>query len=231
MMQNKFKPILFSTPMVKAILDGRKTMTRRKIKNKDQPFIQDSDCEIELNETWGWVVMRLIETDPPRYEVLQQFKCHYGKVGDVLWVRETWNTREGDLVYKASPDLFKKTKWYKEIKNAFDISIFKIPEPSNCIKWKPSIFMPKSACRIFLEITDVRVERLNEISEEDAKMEGIYFNKGAVQNGYGIKDSTTYNTAVSAFQSLWQSINGNWEENPFVWVVEFKKIDKPENFI
>jgi hypothetical protein len=97
--------------------------------------------------------------------------------------------------------------------------------------WKPSIFMPKAACRIFLEITDVKVERLQDISEEDAINEGVEL---LPNNRYKYYLSEYFDciNAVHSFQTLWKSINGaeSWEANPFVWAIEFKQITKPENF-
>ena len=109
------------------------------------------------------------------------------------------------------------------------------------IKWKPSLFMPKEACRIFLEIEDVKVERLQDITEEDAINEGIfdmYRGKGIIGNAYrnyldkeGGYDSVA-DDAIHSFQTLWQKINGisSWDDNPFVWVNSFKSIERPSNF-
>jgi hypothetical protein len=191
-----FKPILFSTPMVQAILDGRKTQTRRVI--KPQPLD---------------VVTYAVQ----RFWYPEVIKCSY-EVGDVLWVRETFtNSEEYPFIfYKADAD---------------DVSI----------KWKPSIFMPKEACRLFLQVKSVRVELLQEITEEDAIAEGIkpsedfaglYFLYGSTKN-YGRITRTDYVDPIKSFHSLWLSINGptSWVKNPWVWVIEFEKIEKPENFI
>lgn len=144
--------------------------------------------------------------------------CKY-LIGDVLWVRETFkpnNIPTGwPFHYRAANDTF--------------------TDPEN-EKWKPNIFMPKAACRIFLEITNIRVERLNDISEQDAIAEGIertdfnsFFNeyyKNYLPTGY------TDLLPKDSFKSLWQSINGkdSWEANQWVWVISFKRIEKPENF-
>ncbi|HEY9363866.1 MAG TPA: hypothetical protein VIQ00_11425, partial [Chitinophagaceae bacterium] len=139
-------------------------------------------------------------------------KCPYGKIGDVLWVRETSriNYEEYNIPGGIS---FKKIIEYKaDYKN--DTSIR---------KWKPSIFMPKAACRIFLEITDIKVERLQDISGEDAINEGV-----KVTSMWPLCIGDAYR----AFKSLWQKINGknSWEVNLFVWVISFRKINKPKNF-
>lgn len=184
----KFHPILFSTPMVQAIREGRKTMTRRTAKGV-------------------------------KYTVNQ---CPYGKVGDVLWVRET-STQES--ITDEAPF---KTIYKADVGENY-------PMGSN--KWKPSIFMPKSACRIFLEITDIKIERLQDISEEDAKAEGVETKKGSWGTVHFIDYTSNvrgsgFDWAKQSFKTLWQKINGSesWEENPFVWVIKFKQIDKPENF-
>ena len=198
----KFIPILFSTPMVQAILDGRKTMTRRTIKFPKGWVAEDN--------AWDWAALR---------EYYPKWGCPYGQIGDVLWVRETFRGIEQDF---GSPR-------YE----------YKATEKINLIdKWKPSLFMPKSACRIFLEITNVRVERLQDISEEDSMAEGVIdyedgtFKNYFKQKGFKDEDGVECLSAKASFLSLWCSINGidSWESNPFVWVVEFKRIDKPVNF-
>ena len=144
--------------------------------------------------------------------------CRYGKVGDVLWVRESF--------YLPVSELFKGNYFYKALVN--QIWLF---------KWKPSIHMPKKAARLFLRIKDIRVERLWDISEEDSKKEGVLFSTihGIVEyKNYMSKIGETFPVfAKLSFMSLWESINGNasLELNPWVWVIEFEKIEKPENFL
>lgn len=210
MQQNKLKPILFSTSMVQAILEGRKTMTRRIVKPKE--LYSDFDY---LQE----VISRLDSPSSPKKPLddvddysKRYFKCG---TGDTLWVRETWqhSINPNEFVYKA------------DCNNPFYENT----------KWKPSIFMPKSAARIFLEITDIKVERLQDISEEDAIHEGIEpvesFNSGeGVSSRQMFKNylpvGYTEVLPKNSFQSLWQSINGaeSWDENPFVWVISFKRV-------
>lgn len=196
----KHIPILFSTPMVQAILDGRKTMTRRVI--KPQP---DEDGLAKFLPTRQWH-----DTDARVY------KCPYGKPGDILWVRETFANLNAD--FPTNPKCY--------VYKADDLQ----GNSYGPVTWKPSIHIPKEACRLFLKVTDVRVERLQEISEDDAKAEGIekmsgyyrdYLNRGGNLPPY------------ASFQSLWQSINGpeSWDANPWVWVIQFERIQKPENFI
>lgn len=185
------RPILFSTEMVRAILDGRKTQTRRVVKDK---MLQENNGDVD-----------------EEFLLLTMDKCPYGKVGDVLWVRETFNSDYGfkDIEGNVSPPgiLYKATT----------------PNlPFNGDKWKPSIFMPKSACRIFLEITNIRVERLQDISDQDAKSEGASPKEGVL-----FKRIERYD---EAFERLWISINGyeSWDSNPYVWVIEFKQIVKTQ---
>lgn len=209
-----FKPILFSTPMVQAILEGRKTMTRR-------------ICEypISENETHGWSIT---ETGA-EYSIkgkLSRPICRYGKIGTILWVRETFanSLNKGEFCYKSDTDnpIYLDKNW----------------------KWKPSLFMPKSACRIFLKITDIRVERLQDISEDDATKEGIELINHNCFKNYMQSKEWAYNNQnqngfemvedpIGSFASLWSSINGeqSWNDNPWVWVISFEKIDKPTDFV
>lgn len=180
------KPILFSTEMVQAILEGRKTQTRRILKVKGcKPFIPDNSWDIDTILEWN-----------KNYHP-------YGKIGDILWVRETYSnghTENGihtGYRYKANNPKFK-------------------------VIWKPSLFMPKEACRLFLKITNVRVERLKDITEMDAIFEGcMQYDK-----------NTDWMTALYGFEVLWKKINGenSWNSNPWVWVIDFERIEKPENF-
>jgi hypothetical protein len=196
----KTKPILFSTPMIQAILAGNKTMTRRIC--KPQPDTRG----LRFTNRWEDYHGNKVK---PRYEI-----------GDVLWVRETWQKFliEGGgfgYTYKANNHIFDQDT-----------------------KWKPSIFMPKSACRIWLKVTDVKAERLQDISEGDAIMEGVgsgfQMNAGwpdyeHIENGIC---TLTQDTAKMSYVSLWNKINGkdSWDLNPWVWVYSFERIDKPENF-
>jgi hypothetical protein len=192
----KARPILFSTPMVQAILKGRKMQTRRVV--KPQPGDHPDDD--------GHVL----------------YRCPYGQVGDVLWVKETYAYARYDFDHIADQFIYKS-----------DYSDHFVDW-----KWKPSIHMPKSAARIFLKITNVRVERLQQINKVEAIAEGIEkVNSGVfveVWRKYGHieADAPYYFSPIHSFASLWQSINGeqSWVDNPYVWVIEFERIDKPENF-
>lgn len=206
----KHIPILFSTPMVQAILDGRKTMTRRVVKDKHVIFDRHSEFPPELDES----------------EMLKI--CPYGKPGDILWVRETWvrhnRSKFRQMYTYCSGDLFIKYK--ADGKNQYDTG--------EVVKWKSPYHMPKSACRIFLEVVSVRVERLQEINQEDAKAEGITpighrpASEGCTQHA---DNSLMRDCYKCAFKVLWNKINGKsgstWDRNEWVWVIEFKRVAKP----
>ena len=213
----KFIPILFSTPMVVAILEGCKTMTRRVIKSRTGMF-QVAKANYEPNANFFYHDTEVFELDENESQGKHIF-CPYGQVGDVLWVRETFNVNTiptgWTYNYKAANDTFNHPEWEK---------------------WKPNIFMPKAACRIFLEITDIRVERLNDISEQDAISEGVEIDHvsalGTFYKSYQYKDAIPFFQAKFSFKTLWEKINGkeSWSLNEWVWVISFKRIDKPENF-
>ena len=196
---NALKPILFSTEMVKAILEGRKTQTRRLLKVKGcKPFVPDNNFDVETILKWN------------------NDYFPYGKIGDILWVRETWqkSLNPNEFVYKTDTD------------NPIYLD-------SN-FKWKPSIFMPFTACRIFLKITNIRVERLQDISETDAINEGIeiveQINKVSFYKRYfGRNKNFTTAMPKYSYQTLWEKINGkeSWDLNPYVWVIEFERCSKP----
>lgn len=217
-------PILYSTEMVQSILEGRKTQTRRD-KNLDK--VNDFDFYSK-----GFIDDELIfefdgYDDLNDRVIFEYIKSPYGKPGDILWVRETFQleTPYGPEDYYFGYKINSGIKIKASEKYDFDISY----------KWKPSIFMPKEACRLFLKIKDIRVERLNDISHADAIAEGIEVIK-KLEDVILYKD---YNDASHFFQradysfcSLWEKINGkgSWKANPWVWVIEFEKIAKPEGW-
>ena len=207
----KEHPILFSAQMVRALLDGSKTQTRRIAK-----IFPATDREIDI------------------VAFLKSNKCPYGKIGDRLWVRETWipdAPRDGAWEHSAFygckgtslnmiPNHFKNKEHciYRSTWDGFSL-----------IGWKPSIHMPRWASRITLEITNVRVGRLQDISEEDAKAEGArkYASANSLSHGgWSHNEHHVHSTARQSFENLWESINGarSWDENPYVWVIEFKKV-------
>jgi hypothetical protein len=194
----KERPILFSAAMVRAILDGRKTQTRRVVKpRKDLSF----GCLLQPNELAG-------EVNNGSY-----LNCVYGKPGDKFWLRETWSQHPqfADIAYKADGEEFEDSDGFTWIP-----------------KWKPSIHMPRWASRINLEITGLRVECLQNINRQDSFAEGIQNLSDGDYYEFGIRDLCSAQHPVRAYQLLWESINGqgSWDKNPWVWVIEFKRIDE-----
>ncbi len=206
------KPILFNTEMVRAILDGRKTCTRRLV--KPQPGKEYKNVfTISDGETLEWVFAEDLPSGSgvcvnPPYQP-----------GDILYVRETWKRAANGYYYYES--------WQKD-----DIA--------DIIKWKPSIHMPRKAARIWLEVTNVRVERLQEITEDECIAEGIYKSSCRGCNatfGCDVCPNEGYEE-IEEFIELWNStIKKNcldrygWDANPWVWVVEFKRCDKPKELL
>jgi hypothetical protein len=210
----KERPILFSGPMICAILDGQKTQTRRIIKRQ-------GDMEFDINDpTYGpYWLSYATEADGEDAKV----RCPYGKPGELLWVRETHRYWFPDWIdppvypcrcrYKADNSLVELAVDWEEgcqFSNPDDVGLD--AEPT---KWRPSIFMPRWASRITLEITAVRVERLQSISDADALAEGCTAD-----------DMRHGDCLAGVYARLWQSINGpgSWNANPWVWVVEFRRV-------
>ena len=195
----KGKPILFSPPMVRAILEGRKTQTRRIL--KPQPG--------NNNRIPGKDGTVINISDPRTTEL-----CKYGQPGDRLWVRETFRilgSGPGEKIPKSG--------------NHDMVQYFADNDESYIDRYRPSIHMPRWASRINLEITSVRVERLQEISEADSIAEGLTDCGGA----WSISTAKMISRCVDpreTFRDLWSNINGpgSWTVNPYVWVVEFKRI-------
>jgi hypothetical protein len=186
--------------MVRAILDGRKTQTRRVV--KPQPQVSEQG-----NLMGDWLAKPLDGMLLPKLQDIT-IHCPYGQPGDRLWVRETWAQPAaldpGPTVYRAD--------YPSCVPSGFE----NIP-PADAITWKPSIHMPRAACRLVLEVTGVRVERLNDCSERDAEAEGVF---------PMFPDDVCDASHVFAYSRLWDSINGAgaWEANPWVWVVEFRRV-------
>ncbi len=204
----KERPILFSGPMVRAVLEGRKAMTRRVVKPEGAhhlfPFL---DLPGKQTGEWAWC--------SSSHVVSKHIHCPYGQVGDRLWVRESM--------------LFDPDQGWRYSADGADV----IDENYGKINQRcPSIHMPRSCCRILLEITNVRVERLHEISEADAQAEGVErVVAGVGWRRYCDPDSEEVGVppcgdARRSFRSLWKYINGDesWNANPWVWVVEFKRV-------
>lgn len=220
-------PILFNTEMVRAILDGRKTVTRRLVK-----------FEGNRNPNWTGYIKDGLTLYNGTNEPCNK-PCPY-KVGDILYVRETWTKDNHRYMYRA--DYSDSEKFYQGGKEVQ-------------LKWHPSLHMPKEAARIFLKVKDVRVERLQDITEEQALSEGVpddtdypiskvYCPRchgdglvGALSDSLGFMEVECHecDTAVKRFKHLWNSTikksdlaRYGWDANPYVYVIEFERIDKNE---
>lgn len=210
----RIRPILFNTDMVRAILDGRKTTTRRALK---YPF------EVHPN---GFI------TKPRGHDRLCPYEPPYQQ-GDILYVRETWSTK------RSSKCVGNKTEKcpYNSCENApgpclYDEYIYKATDnlESSDVTWHPSIHMPKEAARIWLRVKDVRAERLSDMKLDDFLSEGVSIRPEAFND-----PDNAYMQARMGFFHIWdstipkgqQDLYG-WEANPWVWVIEFERCEKPE---
>ncbi|HHZ9834191.1 TPA: hypothetical protein ACWON6_004488 [Klebsiella pneumoniae] len=189
--------MIFNAEMVRALLDGRKTQTRRIIK----------DCTVGRDPISKFIKIgkKFIGCYPEDVPELIRECCPYGVPGDRIWVRETWAEAGA-----SAPDL----KLYRANYPEHVPSIYENVPPAEEIRWTPSIHMPRTASRILLEITGVRVERLRSMSQDDARAEGVIAASGPMEAGL-------------AFRELWDSIYGeeSWKANPWVWVIEFKRVE------
>jgi hypothetical protein len=216
----KFIPKLFKTPMVKAILEDRKSVTRR-----------------------------LLELPDP-YSTFDLFKPNYYEsikpcqVGDIMWVRETFCPTTNEYLNSKTT----KPYFYKADIRPEDEKESKKTMKDFGFVWKPSLFMPKEACRLFLEINEIKMSRLQDITAEEAIQEGIsmvddnpilynnyLFGKDVYWKGYGsIKKTYGFTNPIDSYRSLWDLINKDycsWTENPYVWEYKFKVLDsEPEGF-
>lgn len=209
----KERPIIFSADMVRAILEGRKTQTRRVIK-RDPGFINYAKEQTVLKGMWH-------PTSPSgKIGLVRPEKCPYGQPGDRLWVRETWQTWcEFDTV---APRDLTPGKCGLQYPATYDHWVSKKRSP---------IHMPRWASRIMLEVVNVRVERVQDISEDDAKAEGVTVEHDTVPPCGWVdipKRGRVYSTALGCLAKLWDSINAkrgyDWSSNPWVWVIEFKQV-------
>lgn len=232
----KERPILFSAPMVRAILDGRKTVTRRPVKGLSSSFAVTAAADESPLNAVCWNVGGPI------------IHCPYGKPDERLWVREAW-AADAQVDAVSPRDLSQGEPIRYPADGAVRQTGCSMVTPG---KGRPSIHMPRWASRILLEIADVRVERLQDISEEQAMAEGCFFTdygKACFHSGKGVRDAahcempesthqqrygwmwdkTTSHeqclgSARHAFGNLWQKTGGDWAANPWVWVVEFKRV-------
>ncbi len=226
------KPILFNTEMVQAILEGRKIVTRRVIKrtpSNDEP--SGYGFWKEFNERDNkWYVKDYTHSCIwwPLKEYIERFSKYH--IGDILYVRETWGIqsmknygKRVKFLYKAEPN--KELREVALSESRYD-DMLKYSFKNG---WQPSLFMPKEAARIFLEVTDIRVERLQDITEEGAREEGCIDFHDKIGDGK-FEDVLEFDlTAKDAFSELWNStVNKKdinlygWDENPWVWVIKFK---------
>lgn len=202
------KPILFNTAMVQAILDGRKTVTRRVIKPQPRyplrrhnggwhEYSDDPLCDPICHSPWGY-----------------QYSAPY-QPGDILWVRETWTCmppgpeeKEWGIAYAADG-----MQRYVEMPDSFRPMLYG-PE-----RWRPSIHMPREAARIFLRVTSVQVERLQDITEEQAEKEGCNDYTSTACGFFDVWDSTIKKADLPIY---------GWDANPWAWAIEFERVERPE---
>ena len=202
------KPILFNTEMVRAILDGRKTCTRRVIKPQPQSRLcytyagSHKGCigkwtypNRGAHEFWGEEYK--LPDNIKDEELSKQWNPPY-HTDDILYVRETWK--------KAPNGYFYYEDWQRN-----DIA--------DVTKWKPSIYMPKDAARIWLKVTDVRVERLQDMTDDDAEAEGCFDYTSTALGFFDVWDSTIKKSDLDRY---------GWNANPWVWVIKFERCEKPE---
>ncbi|MBG7009587.1 hypothetical protein I5G20_30085 [Pseudomonas aeruginosa] len=188
----KERPILFNDQMVRAILEGRKTVTRRPVKATKA----HADGFIMLDHGQGWRPYNAFGDFTSDSEGMEYpIACPYGQQGDRLWVRETFADIGCRLTFRA------------DLEDGAHCSV---------TRWTPSLHMPRWASRILLEITAVRVERLHDITPNQCIAEGAWREKD--------KELGRGQEAIAAFADLWRSTGGDWDANPWIWVIEFKRV-------
>lgn len=206
------KPILFNTEMVRAILDGRKSCTRRIVKPQ---WEECPNCKYVHNEYIYDNLAENVYCASCGYPLVPERRAPY-QPGDTMYVRETWMDYAGLTMYKADCDKYRL--------ESLNIAGF---------GWHPSIHMPKEAARIWLKVTDVRIERLHNITEDGAKAEGAIDNRGFIHSPENEYDRI--HTAREHFIKIWNSTikksdldRYGWDANPYVWVISFERCEKPE---
>lgn len=200
-----FRPVVFDSLMIKALLDGRKTQRRVIVRNKILQLNRDIDAK-----DWSTEVM----LKASRYGKNRNYY-----LGDkIIWVKESFIQKDEKIIYRS------------DVGSEYDL-------PDD-YKWKPSSSMPKSVCRLFLKITKVHLARLHDISESDSILEGIEIIERPKANpmfkDYNLKGTMLGKTCpIKSYESLWSSINSqkSWDENPFVWVYDFKLVKRPYDFL
>ena len=214
----KERGMIFNAEMVRALLSGRKTQTRRIIKPQPEATLSGSLSGKWLSRPLNGLLL-------PKIEDIA-IHCPFGSVGDRIWVREAFRvhsraTDVATLVYKAS----ERNSWTEQTHR---VPVSVCNKPATPEKWTPSLHMPRWASRILLEITDVRVERLNAINEHDAQAEGVAKLRGGFWKHYQPGWTQHQLSARGSFVTLWKSIYGDesWNTNPWVWVIKFKLIEE-----
>lgn len=223
------RPILFNAEMVRAILDGRKTVTRRSVR---LPRARDSFVVLDHGGGWWPYQSDDGESELCTDGMEHPYTCPYGKPGDRLWVRETWCdvnlSGAPGIAFRADGDvrdLMDEPSFIND--GVFNYDDERVKPYSFAVwsedlmggvegRWRPSIHMPRWASRILLEVTDVRVERLHEITIGQICKEGL---------ARSMYEFIPVTTAFDVFAELWNSTGGDWDANPWVWVIEFKRIE------
>ena len=199
-------PIIFQAESVRAILDGRKTQTRRIVKPQPSGDMPGTYADRYAHgPTWGVWLSDGRMTEP------RVWRCPYGEPGGLLWVREAWSWPGEETV------LYRADEWARK---AQEQALADLNSPQ--WSWRPSIFMPRWASRLTLRITDVRVQRVQEISEADARAEGCHAQEWCTDPA-----SIDRTSARGDYASLWDSINGKrapWDFNPWVWALTFEVV-------
>ena len=203
------KPIIFNTEMTRAIMEGRKIVTRRAM--KPQPELVGRFW-VFGDARWSDTVRTV--TPLPGHTLYNRATYRHG---DILWVRETWRKRNGQYEYRADDECLEGWR--------------------NMVPWRPSIHMPREAARIFLRVLDLRVERLQEITEDDAKAEGAvksypYADPETGEPAFMLDEKGTYRCGFSAIWNSTIKPTGltaySWNANPWVWAIKFERISKEE---
>ena len=240
----KERPILFSGPMVCAILEGRKTQTRRVVKPQPHRVYDIAGATFDASDgVWAW------HDSTEKICNLRRFACPYGKHGELLWVKEAWryagwsDDGEPKIEYAAGGSAWPKVP-EERLDGVLDIWAALSAADNRAIdrvsadrRWRSPIHMPRWASRLTLKITGVRVQRAQQITLDDAISEGVReVTKDGVVKKFCVYDRGDMSSvpwqdmprdAVSCYRTLWDSINGKshpWASNPWVWVVEFKRV-------